>query len=159
MTENEYAPADPALLASANRMLSERLAGVAHALRGSGLSALANIGDGEDLQQHAAALAGAYQMALDDRDNLMALVEVLKRNLDSKSHECGSLREQVAKHPSTGGDVIGYYVIEKSMPDCDTLDVAIQTATAYIHDGAAKCEIIAACRVGAVERKAEWVPA
>lgn len=60
-------PADDSLLASANRMLSDRLAGVAHALRGSGLPALANIDDGEDMQQHVAALTGAYQMALANR--------------------------------------------------------------------------------------------
>lgn len=68
-------PADPALLASANRMLSERLAGVAHALRGSGLPYLAEIDDGEDLQQHVAALTGAYQMALAERDSWRADAE------------------------------------------------------------------------------------
>ena len=36
-------PADPVLLASANRMLSDRLERVAHVLRGCGLPALANI--------------------------------------------------------------------------------------------------------------------
>ena len=67
----EIPPADAALLASANRMLSERLAGVAHALRGSGLPALADIDDGEDMQMCVAALTGAYQMALAERDNCL----------------------------------------------------------------------------------------
>lgn len=59
-------PADPALLASANRILSDRLEGVAHVLRGCGLPALTEISDQEDLQMAAAALSGAYQMALAD---------------------------------------------------------------------------------------------
>lgn len=50
-------PADPVLLASANRMLSERLAGVAHALRGSGLEGLKDLDDGADLQPAVAARA------------------------------------------------------------------------------------------------------
>ena len=56
---------DPALLASANRMLHDRLERVAHVLRGCGLPALAHVGH-EDLQMAAAALSGAYQMALAD---------------------------------------------------------------------------------------------
>ena len=59
-------PADPVLLASANRMLSDRLERVAHVLRGCGLPALTEISDQEDLQMAAAALSGAYQMALAD---------------------------------------------------------------------------------------------
>lgn len=58
-------PADPVLLASANRMLSDRLERVAHVLRGCGLPALTDVGH-EDLQMAAAALSGAYQMALAD---------------------------------------------------------------------------------------------
>lgn len=57
-------PADASLLALANRELSDRLARVADVLRGSGLEALENLDDGADLQVSAAALTGAYQMAL-----------------------------------------------------------------------------------------------
>ena len=59
-------PADPVLLASANRMLSDRLERVAHVLRGCGLPALADISGAEDLQMATAALSGSYQMALAD---------------------------------------------------------------------------------------------
>lgn len=59
----ELPPADPVLLASANRMLSNRLEGVAHALRGCGLPALAEISGAEDLQMATAALSGAYRVA------------------------------------------------------------------------------------------------
>ena len=57
-------PADASLLALANRELSDRLARVAHVLRGSGLEGLKDLDDGADLQTAAAALTGAYQMAL-----------------------------------------------------------------------------------------------
>lgn len=82
---------DPALLASANRMLSERLAGVAHALRGSGLACLRNIDDGGDLQPHVAALACAYQMA-------MAAPAMLRRELakaDAEMDEAAAALAQV----------------------------------------------------------------
>lgn len=63
---DEMPPADAALLALANRELSDRLARVAHVLRGSGLDAPKNLDDGADLQSAAAAVTGAYQMALGD---------------------------------------------------------------------------------------------
>lgn len=66
-------PADPVLLASANRMLSDRLERVAHVLRGCGLPALAEISGAEDLQMATAALAGAYQMALAESIALKAM--------------------------------------------------------------------------------------
>ena len=64
--DDEMPPADPVLLASANRMLSDRLERVAHELRGCGLPALADVTGHEDLQMATAALSGAYQMALAD---------------------------------------------------------------------------------------------
>jgi hypothetical protein len=79
-SDDEAMPdADPALLASANRMLSDRLAGVAHALRGSGLPALADLDDGADMQVATAALAGAYQMAVGNLAD--ALVQIDELNL------------------------------------------------------------------------------
>lgn len=68
--DEEMPPADPDLLASANRMLADRLDGVAHVLRGCGLEALRNVTGCEDLQPHVAALSGAYQMALQKIDVL-----------------------------------------------------------------------------------------
>lgn len=69
---DEMPPADPVMLASANRMLSDRLEGVAHALRGCGLPDLAEISGAEDLQMATAALSGAYQMVLADKGALDA---------------------------------------------------------------------------------------
>lgn len=62
--DDEIPPADASLLALANRELADRLARVAHVLRGSGLEGLKGLDDGADLQSAAAALTGAYQMAL-----------------------------------------------------------------------------------------------
>lgn len=78
-------PADASLLALANRELADRLARVAHVLRGSGLEGLKDLDDGADLQTAAAALIGAYQMALAEpaalrrqllnRDNAMEIMD------------------------------------------------------------------------------------
>lgn len=62
--EDTMPPADASLLALANRELADRLARVAHVLRWSGLEGLKDLDDGADLQTAAAALTGAYQMAL-----------------------------------------------------------------------------------------------
>lgn len=64
VAEDEIPEADPRLQALANRELADRLARVAHVLRGSGLEGLKDLDDGADLQTAAAALTGAYQMAL-----------------------------------------------------------------------------------------------
>jgi DNA-binding MarR family transcriptional regulator len=166
--EDEYELPEPdaELLASANRMLSERLAGVASVLRGSGLPELANVRDGEDMQPHASALAGAYQMALSDLANANQLVDILKRNLATKENEIEHLASRLddalyADNPAlhTGGEVIGYYVLEGSLPDATTLVAALATATQVVRGGAAYCEVVEARRIGVVQRKAEWVPA
>jgi len=90
-------PADPALLAKANKMLSERLARVAHVLRGCGLPALAEIGCGEDLQMAAAALSGAYQAQLAELDH--------ERGVSSAA--CSSLAA-VARHLCLPADAVGH---------------------------------------------------
>jgi len=82
-TEEEAPPAaDPALLAMANRALSERLAGVAHVLRGCGLEALRNIDEGSDLQMHTAALSGAYQMEVSNAWEQRRLLESKALEID-----------------------------------------------------------------------------
>lgn len=109
-------PVDPGLLASANRMLCERLEGVAHALRGSGMEGSAEIDGSADLQMHTAALTGAYQMQLRtiaeqaetvaakiavidsqraELQNATALADKLQRLLDTKTHECEALRNDL----------------------------------------------------------------
>lgn len=83
----EIPPADPVLLAMANKMLGDRLDGVAHVLRGCGLPLLADASGAEDLQPKVAALAGAYQMALAD----------LQARTDSLSSACSVLGNASAR--------------------------------------------------------------
>ena len=83
----EIPPANPVLLAMANKMLGDRLDGVAHVLRGCGLSLLADASGAEDLQPKVAALAGAYQMALAD----------LQARTDSLSSACSVLGNASAR--------------------------------------------------------------
>ncbi len=105
---DEMQPPDARLLASENRMLmSERLAGIAHALRGSGLPALAEIDDGADLPWHVAVLTGAYQMELANvyrrEDEIVELrksladaesdIDEMKSSLDAHRETIAGLRE------------------------------------------------------------------
>lgn len=92
----ELPPPDLALLASANRMLSDRLDGVAHVLRGCGLPGLANVSGDEDLQMYASALAGAYQQAI-------ARVEVLEIERNAAHSELSEIRSTVAVHANEVG--------------------------------------------------------
>ena len=93
---DEMPPADPTLLALANRELSDRLARVAHVLRGSGLEALKDLDDGADLQSAAATLNCAYQMAL-------AEPAMLRGELEKADAEMVKAAEILA--PCVAGDV------------------------------------------------------
>lgn len=156
-------PADPALLASANRMLAERLAGVAHTLRGSGLDGLRDISDCENLQQHVAALTGAYQMALSERDKALALVDILKRNLDSKTHECEALRKSLEAAQSRGDDrPIAGYMTADTMLVFQALDEARKQAESAVVSRDCRDQDITVYElrlIGTAKRSAEWVPA
>lgn len=101
---DEMPPADASLLALANRELSDRLARVAHVLRGSGLEGLKDLDDGADLQSAAAALTGAYQMALADlqarTDSLSAACSALgaigdRLDVDSCTGGCGPILDAI----------------------------------------------------------------
>lgn len=79
--DDEMPPANASLLALANRELADRLARVAHVLRGSGLPGLKGLDDGEDLQVAASALTGAYQVALREIDDANLRASVAAENL------------------------------------------------------------------------------
>jgi hypothetical protein len=102
-SEDALPSTDVELLAAANRMLTERLVGVAHALRGCGLSALRNIDNNEELQQHVAALSGAYQMALETMANQETMIVALKKSNDAKTDRIADLEAQKESYP-----IIGY---------------------------------------------------
>lgn len=91
----EMPPADPELLAMANKMLGDRLDGVAHVLRGCGLPLLADASGAEDLQPKVAALAGAYQMALADLRSHEACLEAKDSELLAQAKVVVDLRDRL----------------------------------------------------------------
>ena len=91
----EMPPADPVLLAMANKMLGDRLDGVAHVLRGCGLPLLADASGAEDLQPKVAALAGAYQMALADLRSHEACLEAKDSELLAQAKVVVDLRDRL----------------------------------------------------------------
>ena len=110
-TEEEAPPAaDPALLAMANKVLHEHLAGVAHVLRGCGLEALRNIEDGSDLQMHAAALSGAYQRAMEIRDKQDDELETMEQKIvelrNLLDERCADIKELRAENEALAAAAI-----------------------------------------------------
>ncbi|MGL4265306.1 MAG: hypothetical protein ACRCTX_27095 [Afipia sp.] len=111
-------PADASLLALANRELADRLARVAHVLRGSGLEGLKDLDDGADLQTAAAVLAGAYQMAL--AEPAMLRGELAKADADlGKIHTLLAHRVAGPNDPSDIGEV------ESAEKAADMIDEAV----------------------------------
>ena len=87
----EMPPADPALLASANRMLCERMEGIAEAIRASTIPALEGVTGAEDLAPHVKTLCdslGAAEIVATGRghtiDGLRLEVEDLRDRLDAQ---------------------------------------------------------------------------
>lgn len=77
---DEMPPADASLLALANRELSDRLARVAHVLRGSGLDALKNL-DLHELAEHAAETIRRMRARGVELDNALHRQDELVRDL------------------------------------------------------------------------------
>ena len=82
-------------MAWANKMLGDRLDGVAHVLRGCGLPLLADASGAEDLQPKVAALAGAYQMALADLRQHEACLEAKDAELLAQAKVVVDLRDRL----------------------------------------------------------------
>jgi hypothetical protein len=152
-------PADASLLALANRELADRLARVAHVLRGSGLEGLKDLDDGADLQTAAAALTGAYQMALANlqaRDDELFVqagtIAGLRSQLETLQREatCLSRRD---RYTATG------YLVRASKRKPRTLldkDKARDAALSSIRAGAQRAEVFALVPIGHARRGAEW---
>ncbi|MBR0568392.1 hypothetical protein J5J83_19900 [Azoarcus sp. L1K30] len=176
-------PADPVLLAKANRMLAERLARVAHVLRGCGLPALAEIGCGEDLQMATAALAGAYQAKLSELDERCRALDAIREHLaplesiidpsDLSEIELArraaetiiTLRDTV--HKITEGDdavdvlqaATGFVVLaSKRKPRrIKRPEAAREAAMSAIRSGAQRAGVFALVPVGEARRGAVWM--
>lgn len=172
-TENYYAPdlddadsmpaADPALLASANRMLSGRLNRIAGALRGTGITSLNSIEDGEDLTPHVDWLIVRHFDAIHGLGKQQALTDILKRNLDSKTHECEALRKSLEAAQSRGDDrPIAGYMTADTMLVFQALDEARKQAESAVVSRDCRDQEITVYElrlIGTAKRSAEWVPA
>lgn len=156
-------PADASLLALANRELADRLARVAHVLRGSGLEGLKDLDDGADLQTAAAALTGAYQMALANlqaRDDELFVqagtIAGLRSQLEDLQREAmrgASLLSGQDRYTAAG------YLVRASKRKPRTLldkDKARDAALSSIRAGAQRAEVFALVPIGHARRGAEW---
>ena len=174
---DEMPPADAALLALANRELADRLARVAHVLRGSGLEGLKDLDDGADLQTAAAALTGAYQMALAELHACTGKIADLQHKVSMQDAELFKqagvvvdLRNQVeglqrdAMRGATclsGQDryTAAGYLVRASKRKPRTLlseDKAREAAMSLIRTGAPWAGVYALVPIGHARRGAEW---
>ena len=156
-------PADASLLALANRELSDRLARVAHVLRGSGLEGLKDLDDGADLQTAAAELTGAYQMALanlqarDDELFVQAGTVVgLRTQLETLQRE--AMRGASCLSGQDRYTAAGYLVRASKRKPRMLLDKdkARDAALSSIRAGAQRAEVFALVPIGHARRGAEW---
>ena len=170
-------PADASLLALANRELADRLARVAHVLRGSGLEGLKDLDDGADLQSAAAALTGAYQMALANlqaRGELhLEMQDALNKRDDELLKQAGvivdlrgqieALQREAMRGASLLSGIDRYtaagYLVRASKRKPRTLldkDKARDAALSSIRAGAQRAEVFALVPVGHARRGVEW---
>ena len=170
-------PADASLLALANRELADRLARVAHVLRGSGLEGLKDLDDGADLQTAAAALTGAYQMALANlqargEQFLEMQGELNKRDdeLFAQASTIVDLRSQLEtlqREAMRGASLVSGqdrytaagYLVRASKRKPRTLlaeDKAREAALSSIRAGAQRAEVFALVPIGHARRGVEW---
>ena len=156
-------PADASLLALANRELADRLARVAHVLRGSGLEGLKDLDGGADLQTAAAALTGAYQMALANlqaRDDELfvqagAIVD-LRSQLETLQRE--AMRGATCLSGQDRYTAAGYLVRASKRKPRTLLDKdkARDAALSSIRAGAQRAEVFALVPIGQARRGVEW---
>ena len=170
-------PADASLLALANRELADRLARVAHVLRGSGLEGLKDLDDGADLQTAAAALTGAYQMALAelhactgkiaDLQNKVSTQDVYLFTAAAAVVDLRSQLETLQREAMRGATCLSGqdrytaagYLVRASKRKPRTLldkDKARDAALSSIRAGAQRAEVFALVPVGHARRGVEW---
>ena len=173
-------PADASLLALANRELAGRLARVAHVLRGSGLEGLKDLDDGADLQTAAAALTGAYQMALANLqargEQFLEMQDELNRRDDELLAQASTIvdlrsqLEALQREAMRGASLMSGqdrytaagYLVRASKRKPRTLldkDKARDAALSSIRAGAQRAEVFALVPIGHARRGAEWRPA
>ena len=177
-------PADASLLALANRELADRLARVAHVLRGSGLEGLRIWMTVQTCSPRLrGALTGAYQMALADLDSLRRArqLSASKAPVDDwawaeaflQAGVVVDLRAQL-RDPATRSDArrtclsgqdrytADGYLVRASKRKPRTLldkDKARDAALSSIRAGAKRAEVFALVPIGHARRGAAWWPA
>lgn len=153
-------PADPALLASANRMLSGRLNRIAGALRSTGITSFNSIEDGEDLTPHVDWLIVRYFDAIHGLGKQQALVDILKRNFAAKENECEALRKhaEAANERAAERPVVGYTTGDLN-EIFSNLDEARDDAEEAVVSYELELPVYELRLIGTVKRTAEWVPA
>ena len=170
-------PADASLLALANRELADRLARVAHVLRGSGLEGLKDLDDGADLQTAAAALTGAYQMTLASLqargEQFLEMQDELNRRDDELLAQASTIvdlrsqLETLQREAMRGASLMSGqdrytaagYLVRASKRKPRTLldkDKARDAALSSIRAGAQRAEVFALVPIGHARRGAEW---
>lgn len=146
--------------------IADRLARVAHVLRGSGLEGLKDLDDGADLQTAAAALTGAYQMALanlqarDDELFVQAGTVVgLRTQLETLQRE--AMRGASCLSGQDRYTAAGYLVraTKRKPRTLQAEDKAREAAMSSIRAGAQRAEVYALVPIGCARRGAEWRPA
>lgn len=170
-------PADASLLALANRELADRLARVAHVLRGSGLEGLKDLDDGADLQTAAAALTGAYQMALANLqargEQFLEMQDALNKRDDELFAQASTIvdlrsqLETLQREAMRGASLMSGqdrytaagYLVRASKRKPRTLldkDKARDAALSSIRAGAQRAEVFALVPIGHARRGVEW---
>ena len=158
-------PADPALLASANRMLLDRIEEAKTTICNAAETLEPYVG-GEidptdmDLNEIAESVALNVVDLMAKLSNAQSLAEVLKRNFESKERECEALRKraEAANERAAERPIAGY-----TTGDLDEIHLTIEGAResaefATIQSGL-EMNVYELRFVGTAKRAAEWVPA
>ena len=178
----EMPPADPSLLASANKMLCERMNAIAEQLRAGTIPELENVTGAEDLAPHVKtlcdALADTESVATARGHTIAGLrleVADLRESLDTQIKQwqvfAGRLNTQLAtewrareaqQEKGNATDVtaaaVGYLVRVPKRPPMIRRkpEAARLAALSAVRAGAARAEVLAVVPVGAARRGAEW---
>lgn len=178
----EMPPADPSLLASANKMLCERMNAIAEQLRAGTIPELENVTGAEDLAPHVKtlcdALADTESVATARGHTIAGLrleVADLRESLDTQIKQwqvfAGRLNTQLdtewrareaQQEKGNATDVtaaaVGYLVRVPRRPPIirRKLEAARLAALGAVRAGAARAEVLAVVPVGAARRGAEW---
>lgn len=137
----EMPPADPALLAAANRALGEKLEAIT--------------AERDDLR---ARLDAVTQQSIADTDALTQQIEILRAALAEELQAREALQEQGDDAVDVKDAAVGYLVrVPKRRPMMRTKpESARAAALSAVRSGAARAEVLAVVPVGTARRGAEW---